>query len=488
MKKKIFFILFPFIGFGQIQIGADIDGESAGDYSGTSVSLSSDGSTLAIGANHNDGRDTDSGSVRVYKNILGIWTKLGADIDGEGFSDYSGWSVSLSSDGTILAIGAPYNSGNGNNSGSVKVYKYISGTWTQLGANINGEATDDQSGWSVSLSADGAILAIGAHFNAANGIYSGSVRVYKYISGIWTQIGADIDGEAAFDTSGDSVSLSADGTILAIGAHGNDGNGDGAGSVRVYKNILGIWTKLGADIDGEAVLDSSGLSISLSADGAILAIGAMNNDVNGNRSGSVRVYKNILGTWTKLGADIDGQAAFDSFGNSVSLSNDGTYLAIGAYEKSGNGFKSGSVSVYKNISGNWIKIGIDINGEAANDISGWSVALSNDGTTVAIGAIYNDGNGSDSGSVRVYNLSAILSSDFFFMNNFSVFPNPASDQVTISLKEGFILEKVNIYNNLGQLVKTEKSNVITVNSLVKGNYIFEIISNKGKASKKILIK
>jgi hypothetical protein len=58
--------------------------------------------------------------------------------------------------------------------------------------------------------------------------------------------------------------------------------------------------------------------------------------------------------------------------------------------------------VYENISGTWTKIGDDIDGEAANDNSGFSVSLSSDGTIVAIGAINNDGNGSNSGHVRVY--------------------------------------------------------------------------------------
>ena len=50
MKKILLFTILPFIGFGQTQIGSDIDGEAAGDQSGRSVSLSADGSTVAIGA------------------------------------------------------------------------------------------------------------------------------------------------------------------------------------------------------------------------------------------------------------------------------------------------------------------------------------------------------------------------------------------------------------------------------------------------------
>ena len=68
--------------------------------------------------------------------------------------------------------------------------------------------------------------------NDGNGNASGHVRVYKYTSGNWSQLGSDIDGEAADDQSGASVSLSSDGTIVAIGAHGNDGNGNNTGHVR----------------------------------------------------------------------------------------------------------------------------------------------------------------------------------------------------------------------------------------------------------------
>ena len=107
-------------------------------------------------------------------------------------------------------------------------------TINQLGSDIDGEAADDLSGWSVSLSSDGTILAIGARYNDGNGADSGHVRVYEWNDSTWTQKGADIDGEAADDLSGKSVSLSSDGTILAIGATRNDGNGADSGHVRVY--------------------------------------------------------------------------------------------------------------------------------------------------------------------------------------------------------------------------------------------------------------
>ena len=329
----------------------DIDGEAAYDNSGTSVSLSSDGTIVAIGANGNDGNGSGSGHVRVYQYANSTWTQLGDDIDGEAASDYSGNSVSLSSDGTIVAIGASGNNGNGYSSGHVRVYQYNNSSWTQLGDDIDGEAAQDYSGYSVSLSSDGTIVAIGARYNdGTNGADSGHVRVYQYDASKttastsssnygpvgWRRLGDDIDGEVAQDESGYSVSLSSDGTIVAIGATLNDGTGtslSSVGHVRVYQYNGTAWTQLGADIDGEAAGDESGYSVSLSSDGTIVAIGAIYNDGTGlSNSGHVRVYQynNNNSAWTQLGVDIDGEAELDNSGYSVSLSSDGTVVAIGA--------------------------------------------------------------------------------------------------------------------------------------------------------------
>ena len=412
MKKRNLFLILTLGFFGVIntnaqswtQQGSDIDGEAAGDYSGVSVSLSSDGSTVAIGAWLNDGNGSYAGHVRIYKNISGTWTQQGSDIDGEAAGDQSGGSVSLSSDGSTVAIGAYRNDGNGTNAGHVRIYKNISGTWTQQGSDIDGEAAYDQSGYSVSLSSDGSTVAIGASYNDGNGTNAGHVRIYKNISGTWTQQGSDIDGEAAGDLSGGSVSLSSDGSTVAIGAYANDGNGTNAGHVRIYKNISGTWTQQGSDIDGEAAGDYSGGSVSQSSDGSTVAIGAYRNDGNGTNAGHVRIYKNISGTWTQQGSDIDGEAADDNSGLSVSLSSDGSTVAIGAYGNDGNGSNAGHVRIYKDSSGTWTQQGSDIDGEAASDQSGYSVSLSSDGSTVAIGAYGNDGNGSNAGHLSVYSL------------------------------------------------------------------------------------
>lgn len=235
-----YLLSFLFVGFSfvsliaQTQIGSNIDGQLAGDKSGHSVSISGDGTVLAVAAPGHGYVGNQKGRVKVYQYSSGIWSQLGADIVGEAINDASGHSISLSGDGTVLAIGAPGNDDSGNQIGHVRVYEYNSGTWSQLGSDIIGEAAGDISGFAVSLSGDGAVLAIGAAGNDDSGIIAGHTRIYKYHSGAWSQIGVDIDGDAQGDQSGGSVSLSHDGTVVAIGAARNDENGNQAGRVKVY--------------------------------------------------------------------------------------------------------------------------------------------------------------------------------------------------------------------------------------------------------------
>ena len=378
------------------QKGTDIN-EPAGGSFGTSIALSSDGTIIAVGAPGNDGSDGltyNIGRVRVYQWTSGSWTELGQGIYGEAGADQSGISVALSSDGTILAVGAHTNSPAGlERAGHVRVYQWSGGSWTQLGADIDGEADQDESGWSVALSSDGTILAVGAKFNDGTGSNAGHVRVYQWTSGSWTQLGQDIDGENPGDNSGISVALSSDGTILAVGANKNHGTGiSDPGHVRVYQWSGGSWTQLGADIDGEADQDESGWSVALSSDGTILAVGAKFNDGTGSNAGHVRVYQWTSGSWTQLGQDIDGEQTYTST-TAVALSSDGMILAVGSHYK-------GYVRVYQWTSGLWTQLGSDIVNEATSEYTGWSVALSSDGMILAVGA-KNQG----AGRTRVYQWS-----------------------------------------------------------------------------------
>ncbi len=463
-----------FMSFGQAQwtqIGNDLNGEAAEDEFGKSVDLSDDGSIMAVGGFRNDGKGTNSGHVRVFKNEAGTWTQIGDDIDGENAGDLSGQSVSLSADGSVVAIGAFRNGGSFNNAGHVRIYKNDNGTWTQVGGDIDGADISAFSGWDVSLSADGSVVAIGAYFYSPflkTG--AGHVRIYQNNNNTWTQIGNDIEGEATNDHAGWAVDLSADGSIVAIGAPQNN---NVRGNVRVFKNNAGTWTQVGNNINGKSIGDIFGEAISLSANGTIIAIGA-SEDGGGNGRGYVSIYENNGGTWTQIGNDLYGNAADNLFGKAVSLSADGSIVAIGAPRNSNTTILSGHVKVFKNDNNTWTQVGNDINGQALSDQSGTSVSLSADGSIVAIGAIYNDNNGKNAGNVRVFQTSNIVQIQDKINNNYVIGVQNA--QVILLNEEAQLI----IYDLNGMEIEN--------NNLQKGIYIAKIIDANGSSiTQKVLI-
>ena len=365
-KIIITLILFfsPIIIVSQTQIGDDIDGE-AGAYFGQSVSLSSNGNTMAIGSPYYSLNNNYSGLVKIYRKNNGNWVQIGDDIEGD-INDKIGYyssSISLSSDGNIVAIGSPYNSENGDSSGKVRIYQNINENWVQIGTGINGEAASDLSAI-ISLSSDGSIVAIGSSYNDGNGDSSGHIRIFKNNNGSWEQVGNDIDGESAGDEFGSSISLSSDGSIVAAGgilARGNNRQENGtyanisqAGHVRILKNNNGSWEQVGNDIEGKTLGEQLGNSVSLSSDGNIVAIRASRYGENEINSGYVGIYKNINDTWVKVGNSIlgEGKEGFSRF--NVSLSSNGNVVAIGTSESdNGNDIGSGRVKLYENINHNF---------------------------------------------------------------------------------------------------------------------------------------
>ncbi|HKL02709.1 MAG TPA: hypothetical protein VJ911_03500, partial [Cryomorphaceae bacterium] len=142
MKTRLLFLLClaPILGIAQIQIGNDIDGDAAEDYCGSSVSVSADGSVVAIlsaGTTPvSPANATDPGHVQVYQNNSGVWTQIGDDINAEAVGALRYGEVSLSADGKVVAIGVPKNTDNVQDGGHVMVFRNNAGTWTQVGTDI----------------------------------------------------------------------------------------------------------------------------------------------------------------------------------------------------------------------------------------------------------------------------------------------------------------------------------------------------------------
>jgi len=290
---------------------------------------------------------------------------------GSGF----GYSVSLSGDTALIGM-----------SRSAYVFTYNGTKWVlQAKLTASDEALGDDFGYSVSLSCDTAL--IGAQGDDDKGKESGSAYVFTRSDNIWleqTKLTAS-DG-ASGDLFGYSVFISGD-TIL-IGAIGYN---DGRGSVYVFTYNGTKWmqqAKLTAS-DGEAE-DFFGKSVSLSGDTAL--IGAPWDDDKGKESGSAYVFTRSGNTWTqqaKLTAS-DGVSK-DSFGFSVSLSNDSALIGM-----------SESAYVYTRSDNIWLeqtKLTASSDG-VSGDLFGYSVSIADD--SALIGAPLDDDRGRDSGSAYVF--------------------------------------------------------------------------------------
>jgi len=373
---------------GTGQIGQDLEGEGASDQFGTDIALSANGTRVVIGGAFNDGNGANAGHARVFERNGNAWVQLGADLDGEAAEDRFGGAVAISNDGSRIAVGSYLNDGGGSSSGHVRIFDFAGGAWTQVGGDIDGEAGRG-SGWAVDLNGTGNRVVIGG---PGVGSVNGHVKVYQFIDGVWAQVGTTLAAGAEF---GHAVAISDDGNRIAASFPSASGSSQ-PGSTNVYDWNGAVWTQVGATIRGEGISDNSGGALSLSADGSLLAIGANGNDGGGSSSGHVRVYRLVSGTWTQVGADLDG-AAGDSFGSSVTLSADGTRLLA-----AGTGGGAASVRWYT-LAGNTWTLATTPSFGTGGRIGG--SAISPDGRTGAYGNVFFAGAaGNASGVVRLYPL------------------------------------------------------------------------------------
>ena len=267
----------------------------------------------------------------------------------------------------------------------------------QIGANIYGELPSSRAGFALSLSSDGTRVAIGAHQNEENGLDAGSARIYEWDGLEWVQLGEDIDGEAAGDNAGYSIALSSEGNIVAIGDNKYDGGGVNSGKARIFEWDGEAWNQLGNSIEGENMDDHTGHSIALSSNGRIVAIGALKHNGNGGDAGRVSIFEWNGQNWNQLGGNIDGAGANDHFGYAISLSDDGYRIVISPEGVIGS---EEYVIAYEFDGQDWIKMGETLFGDDENINFGISVALSPDGNRIAVGAIR--GNEDNSGYVIIY--------------------------------------------------------------------------------------
>ena len=411
----------------------------------SAVSLSENGKILAVGNYTDDTMGENAGSVRVFSLKGNSWETMGPAIhaDNADTQAHFGAAVSLSDKGNILAVGAYLADGaegEKDDSGAVYVYKYNdqSQSWTQMGSTINAENSgqDNLFGTSVSLAADGQTLAVGASKEGSTELGSGAAYVFIFDGQDWQQQGDIIKASTPIKNGyfGRSVSLNNDGDVLAVGA---PSSGDHTGGGYVFAlNSNNMWKQAGSPIKAKHADpdDFFGLSISLSGNGNTLAVGALGEDnyqqgiyLDGNEDNhnSTKRYKNSGAAYVftiDSAKNIWSQQAYiksmnprkaDWFGWSVSLSDDGNTLAVGAYledsiesgihHKSDNladrnyiSINSGQVYLYTRTFSAWSAQAYIKAKNVVGERFGASVSLSGNGETLAVG------NSSTQNELRVY--------------------------------------------------------------------------------------
>lgn len=431
---------------------------SEGDQFGFHLSLSSDGNTLAVAAPWQDDPGSSAGSVYVYaRDGVGSWSQQ-AELKASNAQadDFFGSAVSLSADGSTLAVGAYREDSNatgigGNQaddsapqSGAAYVFTRDGmGSWSQQ-AYVKASNTDmnDRFGSALQLSSDGNTLVVGApgedggttgiDGNQADDSSSGSGAVYVLTRdgmGTWShQTYIKASNTGSLDAFGQAVAICGDGSTLAVGADHEDSGatgiggsqGDSAndeGAVYVFTNDGGGWSQ-------QAYIHSSnpqvsawfGMRVALSETGDTLATstfleasgatGIDGDQLDDSAFGAGAAYvfqRDPMGTWSQQAyVKASNTQAQDNFGYSLALSGSGDVLAVGAqFEASGatgiggnqadDGTTSaGAVYLYSRDAGTWaFRSYVKAPNTGFGDIFGGATGLSMDGHVLAVGA-YNE--------------------------------------------------------------------------------------------------
>jgi trimeric autotransporter adhesin len=422
---------------------------AGGTLLGDSVALSSDGNTLAVGApmessaakgingNQADESAYDAGAVYVFVRDGNSWRQQAyVKASNARRSSNFGYIVRLSGDGNTLAVSAYYESSNatgvnGNQNdesipqaGAVYVFVRTGTTWTQqayIKASNTGEAgkgdeiaDGDQFGFSLSLSNDGNTLAAGAigEDGPDNSLQSsGAVYVFNRNGRVWTQQAyVRPSNPGAADLFGYSVALTGDGNMLAVGSFDEDGpdeKGNGTGAVYVFGRSGGSWTQQAyLRASNAEPADSLGVSVAVSLDGNTIVSGALDEDclctgVNPNdgshdqesntSAGAVYVFVRSGTAWTQQAyIKPSNTGKEDWFGSRLTLSGDGNTIAVGAQLEDGNNEaaqEAGAVYVFTRTGTIWTqKSYLKGSNTEAFDEFGSSMALSRDGSLIAVGA------------------------------------------------------------------------------------------------------
>ena len=408
------------------------------DDFGDEVAINDIGDIVAISAPGGASSMTTQGITKVFKWDGVTWSQMGQDINALDIG-HSGWSITLSSDGYTIAVGEPMPL---SSDGLVAVYQYDNSlnTWISLGSPIYTNLNNAFFGKSVSLSDNGSVLAVGAHLaSTGSGVlgtlieWHGAVQVYEYNGISWTQRGSDIVGDLINGGKfGWDVELSSDGNRMIIGASQDPGNGySGPGYVKVVEWNGSSWNQLGNSIVGEFSTGWCGDAVSISNDGNIIAIGEPNYEgsIPGFYSeGSVRIFEWNGAVWNQLGSNLFGDFPTFRFGTSLSLSSSGTRLVVGQEGSLTGGYGSGEVKAFDWNGTSWLQVGQTISGSSGMIALAEDCAINANGNRFIVGVPGYNFNDDIGKMAQVFEFISVISPSFNCTPNGCEDPGDGSGQ------------------------------------------------------------
>ncbi|MFX0194870.1 MAG: Ig-like domain-containing protein [Candidatus Hodarchaeota archaeon] len=313
------------------------------EYFGWAVAISGD--TAVVGAPRTDAMDTDAGAAYVFVRNGTFWheqAKLYAS-DGH-INDYFGYTVAISEDGTTVVVGAYMEKDRGENAGAAYVFGRDGTSWSEQAKLTASDAgAEEYFGSSVAISEDGATVVIGAPFDKKEGKNVGAAYVFTWDGTVsdWSEQAKLTASDAGAAQFGGSVAINGD-TIL-IGAAVDDQFGENAGAVYVFGRDGTSWSEQAKLIAADSrAYDKFGYSVSMSENGTSMAVGAP-YDKEKENVGKVYVF-----TWNRTAAAWSEQAKLiasngaegDLFGYSVAIS--GGSVVVGAVGADPYGSSSGA--------------------------------------------------------------------------------------------------------------------------------------------------
>jgi hypothetical protein len=380
--------------------GKMLVGKVPNEQFGRNIKISADGNVLAVAAPLNRKQQEKKGRIEVYKYNSPDWQLMGKEIlPGEDDFRY-GETMELSADGKKLFVASLFK--------TISIYTFDGANWIKSAQTIQLESDGDQIE-SIAITHDAGKIAV---MYESEKHRTACIKLFDFDGNQWIQDGIDLipyPGERVYRLS---LSFSADGNQLIAGNYSKDTRQyKDAGEVIIYAKEGNQWKLQAQKFNGESFRAHLGTEVIMSNNGTTIIASSASIDILELNAGFVETYQLSGAEWVKQSPTLKPPKHNSYFGHAVSLSADGTILAISTPYI---GFaKPGYVKVYNTKSGKWKEITMitDVDGvektSPANNTVGWSIALSSDGKTLAIGFPHNDENGDMAGKVMVYDLSVL---------------------------------------------------------------------------------